>query len=78
MPEDFETFLRLWIAENVPHQGERADPAYLDHIVRRSADELIDAAAVEGFYGELSQAAKPYGGVAGFVRSKFETTSRGS
>jgi hypothetical protein len=76
MPEDFETFLRLWIAENIHSQGGHADPAYLNQIVRRLADELVEAATTEGFYGELAEAAKPYGGVAGFVRDKFEAASR--
>jgi hypothetical protein len=44
--------------------------------LREQADELTDAAAITGFYGELVEAAKPYGGVAGFVRNKFEEASR--
>jgi hypothetical protein len=37
------------------------------------ADELTEDATHAGFYGELVEAVKPYGGVAGVVRSKFET-----
>jgi uncharacterized membrane protein affecting hemolysin expression len=38
------------------------------------ADELTEDATHAGFYGELVEAVKPYGGVAGFVRSKFENS----
>jgi hypothetical protein len=75
MPENFETFLRIWIAENIYSVSGRQS-GYVDHIVRQTADELVDAATVEGFYGELAEAAKPYGGVAGLVRNKFDAASR--
>jgi hypothetical protein len=45
-------------------------------IVRRTADELTEAATIAGFYGELVEAAHPNGGVQGFVRHKFEEASR--
>jgi hypothetical protein len=35
------------------------------------ADELVEAATVKGFYGELVEVAKPYGDVVGFVRNKL-------
>ena len=75
MPENFEKFLRLWIAENV-YSVSGQQSGYVDHIVRQAADELVDAATAEGFYGELAEVAKPYGSVAGFVRDKFEAASR--
>jgi hypothetical protein len=75
MPENFDTFLHLWMAENI-HSVSGQQSGYVDHIMRQTADELIDAATVEGFYGELTEAAKPYGGVAGYVRDKFEAASR--
>jgi hypothetical protein len=70
MPESFETFLRIWTAENIHPLADHGGD--WNSIVRRTADELTDAAAIAGFYGELVEAVKPYGGVAGFVQSKFE------
>ena len=72
MPENFETWLRIWLAENLD-LGDRTDPNVW---VRLRADELIEDAAHAGFCGELVEAVKPYGGVAGFVRGKFEAASR--
>jgi hypothetical protein len=74
MPESFETFLRIWMAENIHSLHNHAGD--WNFIVRRTADELTDAATIAGFYGELVEAAKAYGGVAGFVRNKFEEASR--
>jgi hypothetical protein len=75
MAKDFQTFLSFWCAENIYPLRTSAQPAYLDYLVRRSADELIDAATIKGFYGQLTEAAKPYGGVGGFVREKCEAVS---
>jgi hypothetical protein len=74
MPESFETFLRIWTAENI--YSLRSHAGDWNFIVRRTADDLTDAATIAGFYGELVEAAKPCGGVAGFVRNKFEEASR--
>jgi len=73
--ETFETFLRLWVAENIGSSGDRSDPREWDAMAKRRADELTKAATNKGFYGELVEAAKPYGGVTGFIRSKFEEAS---
>jgi hypothetical protein len=76
MPETFETFLRIWIAENISSLGDHTDPSDWKFIVRRKSDELTEAATISGFYGELVEAAQPYGGVVGYVRYKFEEASR--
>ena len=47
MPETFETFLRIWIAENIGSLGSQTD-----------VDELEKAATIKGFYGELAEAAR--------------------
>jgi len=44
--------------------------------VRLRADELTEDAATAGFYGELVEAAKPYSGVEGYVRSKLKDVPR--
>ena len=74
--ESFETFLRIWTAENIHSLTNHAGD--WDFIVRRTADELTDAATIAGFYPELVEAAHPYGGVVGFVRNKFEEATRPS
>ena len=75
MPETFETFLRIWIAENIGTLGDHTDPSDWKFIVRRKSDELTEAATIRGFYDELVEAAQPYGGVVGFVRQKFGEVS---
>jgi hypothetical protein len=70
MSENFETFLRFWIAENI-HPLDRTDPRDRDQIVHSRARELASAATTAGFYGELVEAAHPYGGVEAFVRDKL-------
>jgi hypothetical protein len=40
MPETFETFLRIWIAENVASLGSQTDATNLKYILRVRADEL--------------------------------------
>jgi hypothetical protein len=72
MPETFETFLRIWIAENIDSLGSQTDPSNLKYIVRVRADELEKAATIRGFYDELAEAARPYGGIEGYVRHQFE------
>jgi hypothetical protein len=76
--ETFETFLRIWVAENIGSLDDHTDPSDWNFMLRRRADELIEAATINGFYGELVEAAKPYGGVAEFVREKFKEASRSS
>jgi hypothetical protein len=71
VPEDFETFLRLWIVENIHPLAPNTDESDRDREARRIADELVQPATVKGFYGELVEAAKPYGDVIGFVRDKM-------
>jgi len=44
--------------------------------VRLRADELTEDATTGGFYGELVEAAKPYSGVEGYVRSKLKDVPR--
>ena len=68
--EKFETWLRVWIAENLS-AADRADTW-----VRLRADELAQDATHAGFYGELVEAAKPYRGVEGYVRSKLKDVPR--
>jgi hypothetical protein len=75
MSENFETFLRFWVAENIrPLDG--SDPGALDNIVRSRAKELEAAATNAGFYGELDEAVHPYGSVEGFVRDKFKQAGK--
>ena len=72
MPETFETFLRIWIAENIGSLGSQTDATNLKYILRVRADELEKAATIKGFYGELAEAARPYGGIEGYVQHQFE------
>jgi len=58
MPENFETFLRVWIAENIGSLGTQTDASNLEYILRARADELEKAATIKG-YGELAEAARP-------------------
>ena len=78
MPETFETFLRIWIAENIGSLGGQIDPTNLTYILRVRADELEKAATTRGFYGELAEAARPYGGIEGYVQHRFEEASLGT
>jgi hypothetical protein len=78
MPETFETFLRIWIAENIGSLGSQTDATNLKYILRVRADELEKAATIKGFYGELAEAARPYGGIEGYVQHQFEETNRGA
>ena len=52
-----------------------ADPNYPESMIRVLGDELIEEATVQGFYGEVVEAAKPYGGVEGYVRHELEVVS---
>ena len=49
MPETFETFLRIWIAENIGSLGSQTDPTNLEYVLRVRADELEKAATSKGF-----------------------------
>lgn len=53
MSENFETFLRFWIAENI---RPLAPTESLDDVARSRAKELEGAATTAGFYGELDEA----------------------
>jgi hypothetical protein len=77
MPETFETFLRIWIAENIGSLGIQTDATNLKYILRVRADELEKAATIKGFYGELAEAVRPYGGIEGYVQHQFEKANRG-
>ena len=48
MSENFETFLRFWIAENI-RPLDRTKSGDLDEIVRSRAKELASAATTAGF-----------------------------
>jgi hypothetical protein len=72
MPETFETFLRIWIAENIGTLGSQIDATNLKYILRVKADELEKAATIRGFYGELVEAVRPYRGIEGYVQHQFE------
>jgi len=72
MPENFETFLRIWVAENISSLGSQTDATNLKYILRVRADELEKAATIKGFYGELVEAVRPYGGIEGYVQHQFE------
>jgi hypothetical protein len=78
MPETFETFLRIWIAENIGSLGSQTDATNLKYILRVKADELEKAATIKGFYGELVEAVRPYGGIEGYVQHQFEEANRGT
>ena len=75
MSENFETFLRFWVTENI-RSLDRTESGDLDEIVRSRAKELKPAATTAGFYGELDEAAHPYGGVEGLVRDKFKQADK--
>jgi hypothetical protein len=76
MPETFETFLRIWIAENIGSLGAQIDATNLKYILRVKADELEKAATTKGLYGELAEAVRPYGGIEGYVQHQFEEANR--
>jgi hypothetical protein len=78
MPETFETFLRIWIAENIGTLGSQTDAPNLKYILRVKADELEKAATIKGFYGELGEAVRPYGGIEGYIQHEFEEVNRGT
>ena len=67
--ENFESWLMIWTAANLVSVREGDD---LSTWVRLRADELIQDATHAGFYGELVEAVKPYGGAEGYVRSKLQ------
>jgi len=67
--ENFETWLLIWTAANLGSFREGDD---LRTWVRLRGDELTEDATMAGFYGELVEAAKPYGGIDGYVRSKLK------
>ena len=69
----FETWLMIWTAANLVSFREDDD---LSVWVRLRADELTEDATTVGFYGELVEAAKPYGGVEGYVRNKLKDVPR--
>jgi hypothetical protein len=73
MSENFETFLRFWIAENIRPLDARDS---LDDMVRSRAKDLQAAATTAGFFGELDEAVHPYGSVEGFVRDKFKQAGK--
>ena len=71
--ETFETWLLTWTAANLSSLREGDD---LSTWVRLRADELTEDATMAGFYDELVESAKPYGGVEGYVRSKLTELPR--
>jgi len=71
--ENFETWLLIWTAANLGSFREGDD---LSVWVRLRADELTQDATHAGFYGELVEAAKPYGGVEGYIQNKLEEVRR--
>ena len=71
--ENFETWLLIWTAANLGSFRQGDD---LSTWVRLRADELTEDATMAGFYGELVEFAKPYGGVEGYVRSKLKELPR--
>jgi hypothetical protein len=44
----------------------------LKYILRVRADELEKAVTIKGFYGKLTEAVRPYGGIEGYVQHQFE------
>jgi hypothetical protein len=52
--------------------GSQTDATNLKYILRVRADELEKAATIKGFYGELGEAVRPYGGIEGYVQHQFE------
>jgi len=71
--ENFETWLLIWTAANLGSFREGDD---LSVWVRLRADELTQDATHAGFNGELVEAAKPYGGVEGYIQNKLEEVRR--
>jgi hypothetical protein len=70
--ETFETWLLTWTAANLGSLSEDDD---LSTWVRLRSDELTEDATTAGFYGELVEAAKPYGGVEGYIRTKLKNAT---
>jgi hypothetical protein len=50
----------------------------LKYILRVKADELEKVATIKGFYGELVEAVRPYGGIEGYVQHEFEEVNQGT
>jgi hypothetical protein len=53
MPESFETFSRIWVAENIGTLGSQIDATNLKYILRVKADELEKAARLKGSTANL-------------------------
>lgn len=69
---DFDAFIRAWTAARIGPLGERTDPSDREYMVKQRATELITLAREAALYSALHNAATPYGGIIGYVRSLYE------
>ena len=67
--QDFDLFLRNWIAERIGELGDRTDPSDLEFMCKRRARELNELAKENAFRSNLSEITR--GDVVGFVRQLY-------
>jgi hypothetical protein len=69
---DFDAFIHAWAATRIGPLGDRTDPSDREFMIKRRAAELESLAKEAALYSALHNATRPYGGVAGYVRSLYE------
>jgi hypothetical protein len=68
---DFDAFIRAWTAARIDRLGNRTDPSDREYMIKQRAAELKTLAKEAALYSALHNAAIPYGGIAGYVRSLY-------
>lgn len=68
----FDELLQGWMAERVKPIGEKVDPSDRDYVIKNRAKELASLAEEKALKGALTERARPYGGVLGFVKSLYD------
>jgi hypothetical protein len=68
----FEALIRRWQAKKIGAFGDQSvDPSNVEEMINRRATELIAPAREKAFRAALQAAARPYGGVDGYVRDMY-------
>jgi len=67
-----EAFLKEWTARRIVALGGVVDPSDREYLVRERAKELTNEAREKGLLLALDDAVKPYRGIEGYVRYKYE------
>ena len=70
--DEFDTFLREWVAERIVALGDRVDPSDREYMVKRRASELTALAREKALYSALLDRVRP-GSVADYVRGQYES-----